>query len=216
MSGLCLKRGRCCADCCECGERFCCCEGAFDYSTNVKCRIVIACVCFSVCIVMPCLLLYFLGYAPNSDFARHAVESACTVRSSTIVEKTCTYSCNCYTTCVTIGKSTICTPHCSVCSYQCFPLTVTFSYNVSNALYYKPVLVGTYESKQNALYSQSNNYKDGFVYKCFFDERDGWNLKFEVPSATGYYVAIWLVATFGALFLVAYCVAEQYRRTRWK
>lgn len=88
------------------------------------------CLFVSICCLMPCLLLWYLGYEPRKDWNNDAIKTDCTVLSYEIQTEICSYSCNCYTTCYGSYSSRTCTTNCQTCYRDCYDKYIWVSFEI--------------------------------------------------------------------------------------
>lgn len=164
---------------------------------SLKIRILIFAVSFLFIILMPLLLLYFLGYEAKTKWNEGALETNGTVLDRTINQDTCTESCNCD------DKG------CDICYYDCWIVILRLNYtDFNNKTWDESVEASSYLADYDKALDIYNYFPIGKVVTCYYQKDDPSDVKMRLEKPIGYLIATGVVGGLGFIAIIAYVIVE--------
>lgn len=160
--------------------------------------------------LMPCLLLYYLGYEARTDWNKSAVETTCNIISHKIQDRECSYSCNCHQTCTSSTTSSHCTTTCHTCYYTCYDGFIEVKYYIqdsdeNNKEYDKMIEVYNGYEYYDELYNKmTKNYPVGSQITCYYNSLKPDEVKLKLYEPTVYLAFSIIFAILGGIIVLGW------------
>ncbi len=151
----------------------------------------------SVITLMPCLLLYYLGYTPNLDWNQSATITQCKVYDHIITNKTCSVSCNCASITSVIT--------CDTCYFECYDGYISVTY----AIYNNTIeVISNNEFYDNVVDYLNNNYPINESVVCYYQSDDPYDVRVNYKNYIVYLVFFIIFVSLGSLILLVWLSCE--------
>ena len=157
----------------------------------------------TVCCLMPCLLLYYVGYEIRIDWNNNAAETTCTITGHRIIALVCTESCNCITTCANSQCSSSITT-CQTCEYDCYDGYVQVSYIVDESYQNEQEMYSSKRSRTNLQSELKFKYPIDSRPLCYYQEDDPSDFKLELHAATVYLAFSIIFGILGGILIIGW------------
>lgn len=171
-----------------------------------------------IVLLLPALLLYFLGYVPRDEFNQNSLETQCNVTGYTIGEDTCSYSCNCYSICTGTTDSRHCSTHCQTCYYTCYDGYINVLYNDTTDTVYNSIILiyNDYRSEGKVVEKLTKKYPINHNIDCFYDQYNPFEVKVKLYNTDVFlaFFGIFLILFFAYGFgWIIYKLYDHYNPT---
>lgn len=164
-------------------------------------------------------ILYYQGYYKPTVWNRNAVQTNCLVNNHSIINKTCSYHCNCTVACESDNiEFQYCIYFCNICKNICYDGTINASYMVNNKTVYNwyTVINGKNISKMVKM-ELEESYPINTNIVCYYNKHNSTDSRIILRDYLEYFYASILTIICCISFLMGWLIAGvclSYTRTK--